>query len=117
MYTTQAKLDDPVIRAKIVQFLRVLAKVQSVFAKEPSRIWQRVSNITTLGTSAQALEKIWPLRRWTGGLTDDVVDILEEEDKWVAQDKTLGRGPTTRERIESHVYRGALAEAEALGLL
>ncbi|KAK4459799.1 hypothetical protein QBC42DRAFT_310860 [Cladorrhinum samala] len=120
MYTTQSKLDDPATRARIVQFLRVLTKVQSVFAKEPSKIWDRVSNITANGTtqtSPQTLEKIWPLTRWTGGLPDDVEDLLEEEDKWAARDKTLGRGPMTRERIESHVYRGVLAEAEALGPL
>ncbi|KAK4221609.1 hypothetical protein QBC38DRAFT_121788 [Podospora fimiseda] len=117
MYTTQAKLDDPVIRPKIIQFLRVLAKVQEVFAKEPKKIWERVANITGSGVSVKTLEEVWGLTRWTGGLPEDTVDLLWEEDKWVALDETLGRGPMTRERIESHVYGGALAEAERLGPL
>ncbi|KAM7189293.1 hypothetical protein V8F20_010201 [Naviculisporaceae sp. PSN 640] len=117
MYTTQSKLDDPVSRKKIVDFLRVLEKVQRTFKNEPEKIWERVGNITASGASVQTLKDIWGLTRWMGGIPDDMVDILYEEDKWISKDVTLGRGPMTRERIASHVYKGVLEEARALGPL
>ncbi|KAK4209941.1 hypothetical protein QBC37DRAFT_323039 [Rhypophila decipiens] len=117
MYTTQSRLDDPVTRKRIVQFLRVLEKVQSVFQNQPEQIWGRVSEITASGASAKTLGDVWPLTRWTGGIPHDMVDILYEEDKWISKDVTLGRGPMTRERVASHVYSGVLEEARALGPL
>ena len=110
LYTTKAKLDDPASRKEIVKFLRALNKVQKVFANEPSKIWPRVSSITT-NVSTEVLEKIWPFTKWSGGLPDDMVDILVEEDKWTARDVTLKRGPMSRATLAAHLDPSPLKEA------
>ncbi|KAK3317932.1 hypothetical protein B0H66DRAFT_581915 [Apodospora peruviana] len=110
MYTTQAKLDDPVTRKEIVRFLKALGKVQETFATEPTKVWDRVASITNRGMSVQLLERIWGLTRWSGGLPADMVDLLAEEDEYIARDKTLKRTAMTRERIASHIDSGPLAE-------
>ena len=110
MYTTQAKLDDPATRKEIVGFLRALEKVQWTFANEPAKIWGRVSGIAN-NVSTEVLETIWPLTRWSGGLPEDMLDILVAEDEWAAKDKTLNRGPMSKERWASHIDPGPLREA------
>ncbi|KAK0648088.1 hypothetical protein B0T16DRAFT_325336 [Cercophora newfieldiana] len=110
MYTTKAKLDDPASRKEIVKFLRALNKVQKVFAEQPSKIWSRVSSISN-NASTEVLEKVWPLTKWSGGLPDDMVDILFEEDQWIAKDPALRRGPMSRATLASHIDPGPYKES------
>lgn len=119
LYTTQPKLDNSTARAEIVGFLRALGKTHEVFTKEPEKIWPRVAKITarnnTLNTATEEImRKFWPLTNWARPLPVDMVDLMVEEDKWVAMDKNQGRGPMSRERIESLIDDGPLKEALAL---
>ncbi|KAK5651275.1 hypothetical protein OQA88_12683 [Cercophora sp. LCS_1] len=107
MYTTEAKLKDPAKRKEIVKFLKALNKVQRVFENEPEKIWGRVSSVST-NVSVEVLEKIWPLTKWSGGLPDDMVDILAAEDEWIAKDTTLrpNRGPMSKATLAAHIDAG-----------
>ena len=113
MYTTKAKLDDPIKRKEIVKFLRALNKVQKVFAQEPEKIWGRVANITGSGVKEETLKAIWPMTRWTGGLPGDMADLLVSQDEWIVRDKTLqpNRGVMGRKRVESHIDDGPWRES------
>jgi ABC-type nitrate/sulfonate/bicarbonate transport system substrate-binding protein len=120
LYTTQAKLDNSTSRAEIVGFLRALGKTHEVFTKEPEKIWPRVAKITaTNNTTNPATEEImrtfWPLTKWDRELPVDMVDLMVEEDKWVAMDENLPREPMSREKIQSLIDDGPLKEALALG--
>jgi hypothetical protein len=44
-----------------------------------------------------------------------MVDLMVEEDKWVAMDENLPREPMSREKIQSLIDDGPLKEALALG--
>jgi hypothetical protein len=119
LYTTQAKLDNATARAEIVGFLGALGKTQEVFTKEPEKIWPRVANITATNNTVnmvteEIMRKFWPLTKWARGLPTDMVDLIVEEDKWVAMDKTQRRDPMSRERIQSLIDDAPLKEALAL---
>ncbi|EAQ83588.1 predicted protein [Chaetomium globosum CBS 148.51] len=116
LYTTQAKLDNATSRVEIVGFLRALGKTQEVFTNEPEKIWPRVANITATGnTENTATEEImrefWPLTKWDRELAADLVDLMVEEDKWVAMGERQGRDPMGRERIQSLIDNAPLEEA------
>lgn len=119
LYTTQAKLDNATVRAEIVGFLRALGKTHEVFTKEPEKIWPRVAKITARNNTAnmateEIMRKFWPLTKWDRGIAADMVDLMVEEDKWVAMDKTQPRDPMSREMIESLIDDEPLKEALAL---
>jgi NitT/TauT family transport system substrate-binding protein len=121
LYTTQAKLDNATTRAEIVGFLRALGKTHEVFTRQPEKIWPRVASITARGSNTtvnlateEIMKKFWPLAKWARGLPGDLVDLMMEEDKWVAMMEGQGRVPTSRERIQSLVDDGPLREAIAL---
>ncbi|KAK3319437.1 hypothetical protein B0H66DRAFT_559466 [Apodospora peruviana] len=122
LYTTQAKLDNVTARAEIVGFLRALGKTQEVFTKEPEKILPRVAEITAAATSnmtvnmatEEIMRKFWPLTKWARGLAADMVDLMVEEDKWLAVIESRSGGPMSRERIESLVDDRPLKEALAL---
>jgi len=119
LYTTQAKLDNATTRAEIVGFLRALGKTHEVFTREPEKIWPRVAKITAPMSNTTAnmateeiMKKFWPLTKWSRALAADLVDLMVEEDKWVAVIE--GRSPMGKEMIQSLVDDGPLKEALAL---
>ncbi|KAK5656786.1 hypothetical protein OQA88_4334 [Cercophora sp. LCS_1] len=127
LYTSQAKLDNATSRAEIVGYLRALGKTQEVFTKNPDKIWPRVAtitatrnattNATTTVTNEDMMRRFWPLTKWARGLPADMVDLMAEEDKWVATDETRPREPMSREKIQSLIDDGPLKEALALDAL
>ncbi|KAK0625963.1 hypothetical protein B0T14DRAFT_561914 [Immersiella caudata] len=121
LYTTKAKLENTTTRAEIVGYLRALGKTHDVFTKQPEKIWPRVSNITARSqnvTANKATEDImktfWPLTKWSRTLPTDLVDLMAEEDKWVAMKEGKGRVPASRETIQGIIDEGPLKEAIAL---
>jgi len=121
LYTTQAKLDNATSRAEIVGFLRALGKTHDVFTRQPEKIWPRVASITARASNStgnlateEIMKTFWPLTKWARGLPADLVDLMAEEDKWVAMIAGQGRVPMSREKIQSLIDDGPLREAIAL---
>jgi hypothetical protein len=117
LYTTRAKLENATSRAEIVGYLRALGKTHEVFTNEPEKIWPRVAKITatnnTLNVATEEImRKFWPLTKWARALSPDLVDLMVEEDKWVAAAK--GRDPMSKRYIQSLIDDGPLKEALAL---
>jgi hypothetical protein len=121
LYTTQAKLDNATSRAEIVGFLRALGKTHEVFTRQPEKIWPRVASITARASNTtvnlateEIMKTFWPLTKWARGLPADLVDLMMEEDKWVAMMGGQGRVPMSREMIQSLIDDRPLREAMAL---
>lgn len=112
LHSTKEKLDDPEKRKEIVEFLKHLIRVQSVFEQTPEKVYQRTSN--AVNVSVPILDKVWRVHDWSGGLPADLLDVLEEEDKYVA--RVDGREPNSREKlkdlIDASVMEDALKELE-----
>ena len=113
LHSTKEKLDDPGKRKEIVEFLKHLIRVQSVFEKTPEKVYERTSS--AVNVSVPILEKIWRVHDWSGGLPVDLLDVLEEEDKYIA--RVDGREPNSREKlkelIDTSVMEDALKELQA----
>ncbi|KAK4185715.1 hypothetical protein QBC35DRAFT_524756 [Podospora australis] len=107
LHSTKEKLADPKKRKEIVQFLRALIKAQQVFEMQPEKVYARVSK--AVDVSVPLLEKVWRVHDWTGGIPEDLLDVLVEEDKYVARvDK---RTAATREKLKTLIDTSVLEEA------
>lgn len=107
LHTTAEKLADPVKRRGIVEFVRALAKAQELFRTKPEMVWPRVAQ--AIGVDAALLEAVWEDERFAGSLTADIVDVLVEEETWVA--KQSNRTPRTRAELEPLVDRSVALDA------
>jgi ABC-type nitrate/sulfonate/bicarbonate transport system substrate-binding protein len=109
LHTTSEKLADPGKRRAIVAFVRALAKAQELYRTTPEKVWPRI--VKAIGIQQPVLEKVWEDERFQGSLTPDLLDVLVEEDVWVAKEKN--RTPRTREQlaplIDDSVAKEALA--------
>ncbi|KAK4161541.1 hypothetical protein QBC43DRAFT_189525, partial [Cladorrhinum sp. PSN259] len=107
LHSTAEKLKDPKKRKEIVQFLRQLIKAQTVFDQDPAKVYSRVSK--AVDVSVPLLQKVWPVHDWKGGIPGDMVDVLTEEDKYVA--KVDNRAAASRDKLMNLVDPTVLEEA------
>lgn len=107
LHTTAAKLEDPAIRAEIVEFVRALHKAQQLFIADPESVRPRITNAT--GVQVDILESVWHDHNWNTTLTPNMLDILVEEDKWMAG--LLERDPMTEEELAALIDSSVLEEA------
>ncbi|KAI1335792.1 periplasmic binding protein-like II [Xylariaceae sp. FL0016] len=80
--TTTEKLEDPAKRKEIVAFLKALKKAEDVFQSDPDKVIARAA--AAVKTNATVLKNAWPVHKWTARVPPDMVDVLVDEDKFVA---------------------------------
>lgn len=107
--TTAANLDDPPMRARIVAFVRALISAAERLKAEPETGWPLVAKAAELeiGTVRDA----GPRFAYPGTLADDLLDILEREEPWVAA--MQNRTPRDREALAGLIDDNVLREAHA----
>jgi len=111
LHTTAAKLEDPVIRADIVEFVRALHKAQQLYVTDPESVLPRITAATNV--PVDILESVWEEHNWNATLTPNMLGILVEEDKWMAG--VLGRDPLSEEELAPLIDSSVLAEALGTG--
>ncbi|KAI0189728.1 hypothetical protein EV127DRAFT_461713 [Xylaria flabelliformis] len=105
--TTTEKLADPAKRKEIVAFLRALVKVEEVFTKDPDKVVERAA--AAVKTNATLLREVWPVHRWSARNPPDMLDVMVEEDKYVAgMDR---RAAMSRDVLAALVDTSVLEEA------
>lgn len=108
--TTQANLDHPPLRQRIVAFVRALTAAAQRLKDEPQAGWRLVAQAAEL--DIETIRGSWPRFNYPGTLATDLLDIFERQDMWIA--KVQRRAPRTREAlaklIDDSVLREALAE-------
>ncbi|AGP38360.1 ABC transporter substrate-binding protein [Sorangium cellulosum] len=110
LHSTAEKLADPEKRRGIVELVRALARAQELYRTEPEAVWPRISE--AIGIEPSVLEAVWEDERFLGTLVPDILDVLEEEEPWVAAQ--TGRAPRTRAELAPLVDDSVMKEA--LGL-
>ncbi|WP_437983376.1 ABC transporter substrate-binding protein [Sorangium sp. So ce117] len=110
LHSTAEKLADPEKRRGIVEFVRSLASAQELYRTEPEAVWPRISD--AIGIEPSVLEQVWEDERFQGTLVPDILDVLEEEEGWVAAQ--TNRTPRTRAELAPLVDDSVMREA--LGL-
>ncbi len=110
LFTTQANLEDPQMRRRIVAFTRSLIDASARIRQRPEEVWPLVAQATR--HEQTTIERAWPHHRYPGTLMGDLLDVLVQEEIWVAGE--TGRKPRTRDAlaalIDSSVLEEALAE-------
>ena len=107
LHSTAEKLADPEKRRGIVAFVRSLIEAQRQFRETPAAMKPRVTK--ALNIDAALLDKVWHNEQWLGTLVPDILDILVEEEVWVA--KQTSRPPRTREQLTPLVDTSIMKEA------
>ncbi|KAK4666550.1 hypothetical protein QC763_301200 [Podospora pseudopauciseta] len=110
LHSTKEKLANKKKRKEIVVFLKNLIKAQRVFEEEPEKVYARVSG--AVNVSVPLLEKVWRVHDWSGGIPEDLVDVLGEEEKYIA--RVDNRTASSREHVAKMVDGSVLVEALAL---
>ncbi|KAI0469581.1 periplasmic binding protein-like II [Xylaria cf. heliscus] len=108
--TTAEKLADPAKRREIVAFLRALVAAEAVFTNDPDKVVARAA--AAVGTDAALFRAVWPVHMWSARNPPDLLDVLVEEDKYVAaRDR---RAAMSREVLAALVDTSVLEEAMAM---
>jgi sulfonate transport system substrate-binding protein len=105
---TSAKvLADPAKRRAIVELLRSLIASSEQIRQQPRQYWPLIAS--KLNYTAETVSRSWPHLRYAGGLAPDLLDVMAEEELWVAKERN--RTPRTRAQLASLIDRSLLDEA------
>ena len=105
---TSAKvLADPAKKRAIVELLRSLIASSAQIRQRPRQYWPLIAS--KLNYTPETVSKSWPDLRFAGGLAPDLLDVMTEEEVWVAKERN--RTPRTRSQLTSLIDRSLLDEA------
>ncbi len=105
---TSAKvLGDPAKRTAVVELLRTLMETSKAWRENPEKSMPLISSKLTL--PAELIRPALPEIRYAGGMVDDLLDVLTEEEQWVA--KELNRTPRTRAQLATLIDKSVLEDA------
>jgi NitT/TauT family transport system substrate-binding protein len=105
---TSAKvLAEPAKRRAIVELLRSLIASSAQLRQRPRQHWPLIAS--KLNYTPETVSKSWPDLRYAGGLAPDLLDVMVEEEVWVARERN--RTPRTRSQLATLIDRSLLEEA------
>jgi sulfonate transport system substrate-binding protein len=105
---TSAKvLADPAKRRAMVELVRSLIESSEQIRQRPRQYWPLIA--TKLNYTPDTVSKSWPNLRYAGGLVPDLLDVMVEEEVWVAKERN--RTPRTRTQLANLIDRSLLDEA------
>ena len=107
LQTSTRVLNDPAKRRELVEFLRSLIAASAGLQDRPRDFWPLLSS--RLNYTEAVIQKSWPQLRYAGSMAGDLLDVLVEEERWVAKERN--RAPRTREQLGTLVDRSLLDEA------
>lgn len=108
--TTAGALADPVKRLQIVHFLRDLIEATADMKRNPTLAQQLVAK--SGGFTMKELVRCWDRHTWLAGYADDMLDVLVEEEAWLAPIEK--RATLSRADLAPIIDRSAYQEALAL---
>jgi sulfonate transport system substrate-binding protein len=107
--TTAEVLADPARRRALVAAVaRIVAASEQITSRPPS-VWPLVSS--KINVPQPTISAVWSHFRFAGGLPRDLLDVMVEEEQWVAAAQK--REPRTRPAIEQLVDATVLRDAAA----
>jgi NitT/TauT family transport system substrate-binding protein len=107
--TTAGALADPMKRREIVELMRAIIHANAKMNRDPAeaqRMMAKSGNYTL-----EEVVNSWPHHGWVASFADDMLDVLTEEEIWLAGQES--RRPRSREELAPLVDRSAYEEARA----
>ena len=108
LQTSTKVLNDPVKRRALVEFLRALITASRGLRERPKEFWPLLSS--KLNYTQGVIEKSWPQLRYAESMANDLLDVMVEEERWVAKERN--RVPRDRRQLSAFIDRSLLDEAE-----
>jgi NitT/TauT family transport system substrate-binding protein len=108
--TTAGKLADPVKRRQIVAFVAATIRASRALATDPAPGVRLVAEAS--GYDPELVARSWRHHSFPAKISDDLLDILVEEEAWMAQ--RGGRAPRSRAVLATLIDTSITAEALAL---
>ncbi|MEO6185249.1 MAG: nuclear transport factor 2 family protein, partial [Steroidobacteraceae bacterium] len=109
--TTAAQLADPVQRARIVEFVRSVLKATRDLQVDPRAAWTAVAK--SAGYDEATVARAWHHHRYPGALVPDLLDVMEDEERYLARGVQPQRAPRSRAELAKLIDASVLAEALA----
>lgn len=107
MNTSTKVLADPAKRRAIVELLRSIITASDRLRKQPKQQWPYIAS--KLNYTPDLISKSWPDLRYAGSMVKDMLDVMVEEEVWVAKERN--RTPRTRAQLATLIDDSLLKEA------
>lgn len=108
LHSSTAVLADPAKRAALVELLRSLIAASGQLRTTPETAWPIVS--PRINVPVEMIERCYPNLGYAGSMVPDLLDVLEEEEQWVAQERD--RAPRGPDELAGLIDRSLLEEAQ-----
>jgi sulfonate transport system substrate-binding protein len=105
--TSTKILNNPAKRAALVELVRSLIVSSEKLRRRPKEHWPYIS--TKINFTPELIARSWPELRYAGSMVKDMLDVMEEEERWVAKEKS--RTPRTRAQLAVLIDSSILKEA------
>jgi NitT/TauT family transport system substrate-binding protein len=105
--TTTAVLNDPARRAALVASVRGIVAASETVRTKPASIWPLVSS--RINVPQATISDVWTHFRFSASLPKDIVDVLVEEEQWVAS--VQKRAPRTRSQLAALIDDSVIRDA------
>jgi sulfonate transport system substrate-binding protein len=107
LQTSTKVLNDSAKRRALVEFLKSLITASAGLRDRPQEFWPLLSS--KLNYTEAVIARSWPQLRYGGSMADDLLDVMTEEERWVAKERN--RPPRSREQLATFVDRSLFDEA------
>ena len=105
--TSQAHLDDPAMRPRIVAFVRALVRAARLLRESPERGQALVAKAAAL--DMETVTAAWPYLHYPATLAPDLLDVFDRQDAWIARNE--GSEPCGRAALAKIIDASVLHEA------
>jgi NitT/TauT family transport system substrate-binding protein len=109
LHAKAGDLADPAKRRQIVTFVRAIVDASAALKKDPARAQELAAAATKYDRALVA--KVWEHEGYPAALVPDLLDVLVEEDVWVAKER--GRAPRSRAELARLIDDSVVREAMA----
>jgi sulfonate transport system substrate-binding protein len=107
LQTSTKVLNDRTRRRALVEFLKSLITASGRLRDRPRASWPLLSS--KLNYSEAVIAQSWPQLRYAGSMAPDLLDVMTEEERWVAKERN--RMPRTGEQLAILIDHSLLDEA------
>jgi sulfonate transport system substrate-binding protein len=108
LQTSTKVLNDPTKRRALVEFLKSLITISANLRDRPREFWPLLSS--KLNYPEAVIARSWPQLRYRGSIAEDLLDVMTEEERWVAKERN--RPPRSREQLAILIDRSLFDQAK-----
>jgi len=105
--TTTAVLTDPARRRALVDTVRAIVTASRQVTQQPAGVRPLLSS--KINVPESTISTVWPHFTFAGGLPSDMLDVLTEEEQWVAAEQK--RAPRGRAQLRTLIDETVLRDA------